>query len=101
MSCVPAGEYHVRIRKSPKYGLVFWLEDVEGRTYILIHAGNFGGDRLKKLKTHTYGCILLGLKRGWLAGQRAVFCSRIAVHQFMEHMQDQPFRLEIQEAFDA
>ena len=99
LSCIPAGEYDVKVRYSAKYGIVYWVTDVEGRTWILIHSGNFGGDRLKGLKTHTYGCLLLGLMRGVLTGQRAVLNSRIAISRFMKYMGCRPFKLTIVEAF--
>jgi hypothetical protein len=52
ISCIPTGEYWVRKRKSPKFGLCFIVEDVPNRKYILIHKGNF--------HTDIRGCILVG-----------------------------------------
>ena len=99
ISCIPSGTYPAQIRVSPKYGIIYWVQDVDGRTYILIHAGNWAGDVAKELRTHTYGCILLGTRRGWLNGQRAVLASRIAVRRFMHYFEKQPFILTIGEAF--
>jgi len=98
-SCVPAGTYKVKIRRSPKFGLVFHLTDVQGRTFILIHSGNWAGDRRKGLRSDTYGCLLFGLKRGVMAGQRAVLNSRTAVRRFMEAMGSDQFTLNIYEAW--
>lgn len=95
VSCIPPGEYIVRIRRSPKYGIIFHLTGVDGRTYILIHWGNLAGDVELGLKSHTAGCILLGQSRGWLAGQKAVLNSRIAVKKFMRLMKNEPFKLII------
>ena len=99
ISCIPAGEYNVEIRISPKYGRIYWVRHVPKRTYILIHSGNYAGDKSKGFKTHVMGCILLGKQSGFLGGQVAVLNSRVAVRQFMEHMDYEPFTLKIQESF--
>jgi hypothetical protein len=52
ISCIPAGEYICELDVSPKYGTVFHVRNVEGRSHILIHWGNYVKD--------TQGCILLG-----------------------------------------
>jgi len=99
ISCIPPGIYDVDIRLSNKYGRVYWVRKVPNRSYILIHSGNYAGDKTKGFKTHVMGCILLGKKSGILSGQVAVLNSRITVRSFMSHMQYEPFRLRIQEAF--
>lgn len=95
ISRIPAGEYEVVIRESPKFGLTYWVRNVPNRSYILIHSGNFAGDKEKGFKTHVYGCILLGQKHGWLGEQRAVLNSRITVRRFMQHMGNGKFKLKI------
>jgi hypothetical protein len=52
VSCIPKGVYNTVKRTSPKYGSHFHLQDVPGRTWILIHHGNYYRD--------TLGCILPG-----------------------------------------
>jgi len=52
ISCIPLGEYRVIKHISPKFGECFWIQDVESRSEILIHKGNFYSDIL--------GCILVG-----------------------------------------
>ena len=99
ISCIPPGIYDVEIRLSNKYGRIYWVRKVPDRTYILIHSGNYAGDKSKGLKSHVMGCILLGKKSGRLGGQVAVLNSRIAVRNFMEELEYQPFKLRIQEAF--
>ena len=99
ISCIPAGEYKVRMRISGKYGEVYHIKDVPNRSYILIHSGNWAGDIKKGFKTHVKGCILLGKSRGLLQGQWAVLNSRITVRKFMLLMQKQPFTLKIHELF--
>jgi len=99
VSCIPAGEYPVKIRISPKYGQIYWVKDVPKRTFILIHSGNWAGDTTKGYRTHVNGCILLGQKRGILAGQWAVLNSRITVKRFMQRLGNEPFTLKVMEAF--
>jgi hypothetical protein len=54
ISCIQKGTYKVVTRESEKYGDHFYLKDVPGRDYILIHSGNY--------VSHTEGCILVGRK---------------------------------------
>lgn len=49
---IPCGEYHFKLRQSPKFGLTPWLYDIVGREYILMHTGNYSYD--------SRGCILIG-----------------------------------------
>ena len=52
VSCIKAGKYKARKYNSPSKGAVLLLEDVENRTYIEIHAGNYTRQIL--------GCVLVG-----------------------------------------
>jgi len=99
ISCIPAGDYHTEIRMSPKYGPIYWLKDVPERTFILIHWGNWAGDKSKGYKSNVNGCILLGKQRGLLGNQIAVLNSRITVKRFMHEMNKAPFTLRILESF--
>ena len=99
VSCIPPAIYDVDIRISNKYGRIYWVRKVPNRTYILIHSGNYAGDKSKGLKSHVMGCILLGKKSGRLGGQIAVLNSRVAVRNFMEELEYEPFKLRIQETF--
>ena len=51
-SCIPAGKYAVKARKSAKYGNHYIVGGTEPRTYILLHVGNYRKD--------STGCILVG-----------------------------------------
>jgi hypothetical protein len=52
ISCIPVGKYRTIKHTSPKFKQSFWLRNVDGRSEILIHAGNFTRQIL--------GCILPG-----------------------------------------
>jgi len=59
ISCIPAGEYKVRLRtareSSTRDYLHLLVEDVKDRSYILFHRGNSAKD--------TRGCVLVGIGR--------------------------------------
>jgi len=95
VSCIPSGEYITKIRKSPRFGLTYWVTKVPGRGYILIHSGNYAGDVEKGYKSHVEGCVLLGKTFGWLGKQKAVLNSRITVRAFMNHMKNEEFMLNV------
>ena len=107
ISCIPAGEYIVKIRKSPKYGSVYWVTGVKNRSWILIHSGNVGGDihkinpnTEKPFRSNINGCILLGKRHGELWGQRAGLTSRPTIRKFRNIMKDKDFKLKIIGAFE-
>lgn len=52
ISCIPEGEYEVVKRFSAKFKNHFHITDVDNRSYILIHGGNY--------HTQILGCILVG-----------------------------------------
>ncbi|MCW5586592.1 MAG: hypothetical protein KIS75_10710 [Chromatiales bacterium] len=90
ISCIPAGEYACQFlprSASGKYREVFHLQAVPDRSGILIHAGN--------LAKHTKGCILLGTRKGYLAGKRAVLNSRTAMQQLRDKTGKDSFTLSI------
>ena len=94
-SSIPAGLYEVHPHRSPRFGRVLAVADVPGRSHILIHSGNVGGDVELGLHTHTLGCLLPGLKRGRIKVkgrmQRAVCASKPALRQLMTWADGKPF----------
>lgn len=94
-SCIPAGNYNVVLRKSPKFGWTYWVQNVPGRSWILFHSGNFAGDVKAGLQSHVEGCILLGLSKGLIGRQRAVLLSRPAVRKLHAFTGGKPFKLEV------
>lgn len=58
ISSIPAGRYKVEKRVSVKHGSHFHVLEVNGRTLILIHVGNY--------HMNTKGCILVGSEHKYL-----------------------------------
>ena len=100
ISCIPAGEYNVVPYHSHKFGSVFHVLDVPGRTWILIHCGNLAGDVSKGFRTHSEGCILIGKYKGHLGEQEAVMSSRAAMRLFKQQISE-PFELEVIDGFNG
>jgi len=103
ISCIPTGSYNVDMRYSPHFKRdVYHIENVPNRSYILIHPANFAGDTSKGWQTHLQGCITLGKKIGKSKNkygimQRCVFNSNLAIMELKEYLDDQPFKLIIEE----
>ena len=62
-SSIPTGLYEVHPHRSPRFGWVLAVADVPGRSHILIHSLNVGGDVELGLHSHTLGCLLPGFRR--------------------------------------
>ena len=75
VSCIPAGSYPLKMIVSPKYGPVYKVHNVPGRTDILIHTGNTTDD--------TLGCIMHCSSYGLLSGKIAGLSSRVAYIRLM------------------
>ena len=75
-SSIPAGVYNFGWTESPKFGNSMEVQEVHGRSHILIHGGNTATD--------TLGCLLPGLQVGHLKGIRAVLRSQDALKQLLE-----------------
>ena len=58
MSCIEEGTYECHKVVSPSKGKCFSVENVHGRSAILIHKGNYAAGK----KVDTQGCILPGMK---------------------------------------
>ena len=87
-SRIPAGIYTVIKHTSPRFGKCFWVQNVPGRSEILIHAGNFNTD--------TLGCILPGSALEDINGdsERDVINSKATMTKLLELMPDK-FELTI------
>lgn len=89
VSSIPLGTYIAIKHVSPKFGECLWLQDVEGRSEILVHAGNY--------HTQILGCILIGLDLADINGDGYldVTSSRKAMKKLMKLIGDQE-EIEIQ-----
>lgn len=98
VSCIPEGRYRVEWSRSGRFGEVYRVLDVPGRSGILIHPGNWAGDRFMRMMSDVEGCILLGAKRSIIANQPAVSASRATVRRFAEFMGRRPFHIQLIDA---
>ena len=90
VSCIPSGQYRVTFlprSASGRYRNVWHLQDVPGRSGVLIHSGN--------VVSHSRGCLLIGKRRGILKGQPAVLNSRTALQELNSILEGQTFQLLI------
>ena len=78
---------------SGKYRKCWHVQNVESRSGILTHAGNYAGDIQKGFKTHSLGCLLPALKIGKLGGQLAGLQSKSALAKINQCMNQQTFIL--------
>jgi hypothetical protein len=86
ISCIPAGKYIVKKYSSHKYPDVWELQNVDGRSKILIHNGN--------LEKHTQGCILVGATWGFIDEELAVLNSNATLNRLRKRL-DNEFSIEI------
>ena len=78
VSCIPEGKYVCKRIISPKFGETYEICDVENRSHILFHAGNYTKDSL--------GCVLLGKNK--LVERKMITQSKVACKEFMKALQD-------------
>ena len=95
MSCIPPGRYWTTRYDSRRFGRVYVVNDVPGRSGILIHPANWFGDSSVGHKTDVEGCIGLGLERTTLEGAPALARSKMAVAALENFMNKEPFWLHI------
>lgn len=61
ISCIPEGFYDVVPRTSPKYSNHLHITNVEGRSLVLIHWGNYAGSiNPRTRRSDIRGCVLVG-----------------------------------------
>ena len=99
VSCIPAGIYRCAWAWSPRFRrFTYRLQNVEGRSGVLIHSANLMGDAALGYRSQLNGCIALGEKLGWIEGQKAVLLSRTAVTGLESLLHQQEFTLEVRDA---
>lgn len=99
-SCIPPGVYRCEQVNSPRFGRVYEVRSVPGRSNILIHAANFGGNTEMGHDSDLLGCIAPALSVGALQNRRGVdqlagLQSKAALQLFHAWAAGIPFDLEI------
>lgn len=111
-SCIRPGPgegeltYRCSLRQTSKWSprddrRLFGVNDVEGRTDILLHAANYGGDIDLGWHTDLLGCIAPGMRFGKLKHpevgheQSAILGSRTALAEAMAELGDEDFDLVV------
>lgn len=99
-SCIPPGTYTCALVNSPKFGRVYGVQNVPGRSHVLIHPANVAGDVAMGWDSQLQGCIAPAQQLGALKNttgrmQRAGLVSRPAVRRLEAWAGGQPFKLEI------
>lgn len=102
-SCVPAGVYQVNYMAqsgSGKYRDVYHVTNVPGRSQILVHAGNYAGDKALGYASDLLGCIAPCRSIGVMAPagkrpQMAGLQSRLALGDLHRVTGRRSFELEI------
>jgi hypothetical protein len=87
ISCIPTGIYKCKPYTSDKHRDVYEIEEVPARSVILFHIGNTEDD--------TQGCILPGMKYGFLSEKPAVLESKIAINLLKSVVGNNKFILEV------
>jgi hypothetical protein len=98
ISCIPTGEYLVSSRYSaaPFNRVLYEVQNVPNRSGILIHRGNYAGDKAMGRKSHFAGCIGLGDKIVRDPnGQKMMTWTEDRVAQLEKTLNLQPFKLII------
>lgn len=95
VSCIPTGVYIARPYASREHGNTYRLEDVPGRTAILIHIGNWAGDRELNIRSDSMGCILPGRVIMPLDGQKGVSASGDAMADLLRRLAARTLRLRV------
>lgn len=78
VSCIPFGRYICKRVKSPKYGNTFEITNVNSRSHILFHWGNWA--------KNTLGCVLLGEEFAVLKNEPAIASSKNAFNEFLNKL---------------
>lgn len=99
-SCIPVGTYRCAVVRSPKFGHVYGVLDVPGRSNVLIHPANFAGDTEQNWETQLHGCIAPCTRIGVMRNKNGVMqaaglISRPAVEKLNALLKGEPFTLEI------
>ena len=96
ISCIPAGTYKCFPYASDKIRKGYEITNVQGRSGIVIHSGNWAGDKKKGWKSDSSGCRLVGLSFGHLDNQEAVLYSKKALGMLFKFTEGANLNLTIE-----
>lgn len=92
ISNIPAQQYICEKFRSPSYGFTYRIKNIQGRSKVLFHAGNYA--------RNTRGCIILAQYFGKIRGDRAVLNSGFTFKKFMDILRGNlEFMLTIVESY--
>ena len=99
-SCIPPGVYRCQIVQSPRFGRVYGVTNVPGRSAVLIHSANLAGDVDLGYTTQLHGCLAPCQRVGLMRNnsgimQAAGLLSKPALNMLTAWADGQPFTLEI------
>lgn len=97
ISCIPLGSYTCQPWHSRRFPNHYNVMRVPNRVAILIHTGNFCGDRSLGYLSNVEGCILVGRSFGSIKGQKAVLSSQLAMNDLRKVIGEANFTLTIKE----
>ena len=99
ISCIPTGRYIVEWWGSKRFPKSYIIKEVENRSHILFHVGNWSGDVAMGFHSDVLGCVCPGMALGVLLGQKAVTSSGLAIDKMIECFGKEPWLLTIREAY--
>ncbi|MCL1915678.1 MAG: DUF5675 family protein [Desulfovibrionaceae bacterium] len=100
LSCIPAGDYMVEPWSSKTYRQALHITNVPGREGILVHQGNWAGDKLIGLRCNSNGCVLVGQARGVIIDQPGIAASLLVLAElckFFEALKKEKIPLEVRD----
>ena len=98
LSCIPPLIYNLSPWSSRKYRNALHVQNVPGRSAILIHGGNLAGDTTMNWLTHSLGCQLPCTSFGSLKGQLAGLASQPSLRRLLAY---NPASLAVIEAVEG
>ncbi len=107
ISCIPCQTYVCELDDSQRWGSAYHVRDVQGRSHILFHRGNWAGrTSMPELQCNVAGCILVGHERKRIAGANmqgprlGVSDSGKACDDMMAHLAGESFELLVMSRVD-
>jgi len=106
VSCIRPGVYSAIIDNNTIIGgqpvIRFYDDQFDKERYgILIHIGNYAGDKDKGFRSDVQGCICVGMGTGTLSNQRAVTSSRAAMTELLANVKEGAVAISIENIYET